>query len=398
MPNMSDSIQNLLYLERPLPQSLADQLRLGNQSLLQLHDDFVDIASELRIWTVYETIDSQLSGSGSGTKGEVEFGAPLVSIKSSLVGVRQESVFSVDSDHANCASFGVANPRTMKSYLEKLSAAVTKAERLCDMYIHTPLRLKEHVRVELIGFYEDPDANMVSDMRLYSTKIHLDEFLHKGPERCLGERLNKVPSRMPSHPLPLPRRHVGNDGGSSSLGIWSNVQRMFNNGQSGSSTHSLEPSASPGIVVTGPPRRPSMADGGSSSMPASIMRRIHNLTVPALGTPNFNIPLVRETSDDTASTMSEPTEEVSPTSRGAPGSEATARGDVAGSGHMRTHSDPVNVTRESTASTPGDSIAGFSRPVPSLRKFMWIHVPFTNPLWVKVRVSEPPSQPPTFHD
>ena len=29
--------------------------------------------------------------------------------------------------------------------------------------------------------------------------------------------------------------------------------------------------------------------------------------------------------------------------------------------------------------------AGFSRPNPSLRKFIWIHLPFNNPLWVKVR-------------
>ena len=75
--------------------------------------------------------------------------------------------------HVGCQR---ANPRTMKSYLEELSAAVTKAERLCDMYIHTPLRLKEHVRVDPIGFYEDPEANMVSDKRLYSTALYPDSF------------------------------------------------------------------------------------------------------------------------------------------------------------------------------------------------------------------------------
>jgi hypothetical protein len=29
-------------------------------------------------------------------------------------------------------------------------------------------------------------------------------------------------------------------------------------------------------------------------------------------------------------------------------------------------------------------IVGFSRPNPSLRKFMWVHMPFNNPVWVKV--------------
>jgi len=29
--------------------------------------------------------------------------------------------------------------------------------------------------------------------------------------------------------------------------------------------------------------------------------------------------------------------------------------------------------------------AGFSRPNASRRKFMWVHMPYNNPVWVKVR-------------
>ncbi|KAI8244767.1 hypothetical protein K4K57_003895 [Colletotrichum sp. SAR 10_99] len=151
-----------------------------------MHEDFATIASELRIWTFYETIDSQLSGSGSknhGTAKEVRFGAPIVSIKSSLVGVRQERVFALDSEHANCASFGQGNTEIMGSYLTELAAAVKKATDLSSEYIHTPLSLKKHVKVEIIGFYDDPDAQVESDIRLYFTKLHLEEFLEKGPER-----------------------------------------------------------------------------------------------------------------------------------------------------------------------------------------------------------------------
>ncbi|KAJ0278483.1 hypothetical protein CBS470a_009757 [Colletotrichum nupharicola] len=149
-----------------------------------MHEEFATIASELRIWTFYETIDSQLSGSGSknhGTVKEVRFGAPIVSIKSSLVGVRQERVFALDSEHANCASFGQGNTEIMGSYLTELAAAVKKATDLSSEYNHTPLSLKKHVKVEIIGFYDDPDAQVESDIRLYFTKLHLEEFLEKAP-------------------------------------------------------------------------------------------------------------------------------------------------------------------------------------------------------------------------
>jgi hypothetical protein len=373
MPNMSECIRNLLQLERELPESLADELRLGNRPLLDLHDDFIDIASEIRVWSIYETIDSLLSGSGSAPTGEVEFSAPLVSIKSSLLGIKQERVLSVDSDHANCAAFGPQNPKTMESYIEKLSAAVTKAERLSDMYTHTPLRLKEHVKIELVSFYEDPDATMESAIRLYSAKIHLDEFLIKGPERCLEERLSRVPTRTPSHPVPPRSRTTARDRGNSALGIWPNVQKMFEHGRSDESAQSQERSGSPGIVITGPSRRPSLAEGGSNSMPAVTGRRGTSRTVPPLETPDYN---------DDVSTKSEPTQEVSPTAGDPPRNEAVLTTDSTGSGILRTYSDTGSVAKPQGLR---DFPAGFSRPDPLLRKFMWIHVPFTNPLWVQVR-------------
>ena len=80
MWNLSQSIQELLYLQHPLPTPIAGILRLGHRSLIKLHEDFTDIASELRIWSFYETIDSRLSGLGSGFHDAVSFSAPLVSI------------------------------------------------------------------------------------------------------------------------------------------------------------------------------------------------------------------------------------------------------------------------------------------------------------------------------
>ncbi|KAJ9151412.1 Protein SERAC1 [Pleurostoma richardsiae] len=204
MTNLRESIRLLMHLQHPLPMSIADDLRLGESTLLKMHEDFAAIASDMRIWTFYETIDSLLSeGSESALTDTVQFSAPLVSIKSALVGVRQETVYSsLESGHANCASFGPQNPKTMAAYLEDLSLAVSKAVDL-SQYTHTPLTLKERVKVEVIGFYEDPDAAMDSAIRLYFTKYHLADFLDKGPERCLAERLTGGPKSSPDNSPPM---------------------------------------------------------------------------------------------------------------------------------------------------------------------------------------------------
>ena len=391
MPNLRESIQTLLHLQRPLPRSIARDLRLGNKDLLKIHDEFTNIASEMRIWTFYETIDSQLSGSGMGLTDEVQFSAPLASIKSSLVGVRQENVFSsLESDHAHCASFGTGNTRTMGTYLEDLALAVAKAEQLSAKYVHTPLNLKEHVKVELIGFYEDPDAEMESAIRLYFTKYHLGEFLEKGPERCLEERLRSTVRRPGPRPFPVGgdstvsdhrSRPVGNSG----LNILTNVQSMFRAARSGTPPKDAEAHPSPDIVVNPPSARPSVG-GGSNSMPATLPRRPHSLTVPSLGSPGFHRPSSRASSEGSASTMSDPTgDEISP--KDGKGADMSGHISEKHSAQFDTKDfDPTTksrVDRLSRASALQDLTAGFSRPNPDRRKFMWIHLPFTNPPWVK---------------
>lgn len=398
MNALSQSIKHLLHLERPLPKSIANTLRLGNKTLLALHDDFADMSSELRIWTFYEAIDSQLSGPGSGVVGEVRFGAPLASIKSSLLGMRHEQVFSLDSDHAHCASFGPANIRTMGVYLEELAAAVAKAEDLSNRYIHTPLRLKEQVRVEVIGFYEDPDAAMNSEIRLYFTKYRLKDFLVKGPERCLEERLSRTVAGQPQRPSSARGEDsAGRPGEKGAHGIWTNVQKIWKNASAITSNGPAEQHDSPDIVVTIPSARPSMA-GASNSMPAAVMRpRAQTLTVPSLSAPGFHRPSSRPSSrgsDGASSTASDPAgNDMSPKTAhpaeivtipaGRDGSAASA-GDAAAAPAARSR-----VERLSKGSVLQDLTAGFSRPVPSLRKFMWIHLPFTNPLWVKVSLAIP---------
>ncbi len=380
MRNLKTSIKNLLDLERPLPRSIADRLRLGDKWLLSVNNQFLDISSELRIWTIYETEDSELSGYNGGFTSEVRFGAPLVSIKSGILGLRQEEVFSVDSTHAKCASFGRKNLNTMAAYLGSLVKGIEKAEVLSGLYAHTPLRLKDHVKVELIGFYEDPDS--ITDMRLYFIKQHLSEFLYKGPEMCLDERLG---------------RHRGKDGirletspdrGRSGIippklqGVLSHIP--FWNPTSSTPQQGPEAEASPDIVVTGPSARPSIV--GSKSEPP---RPVHSLTVPFHDALGLIRPSSRGSNGTTDSAQSEPT----PLEPSPPLDEHRAHSDEEVEHTGETGVDGFDSAQRRRAERAhrlsrnaafADLTAGFSRPNLSKRMFMWIHVPFTNPLWVKV--------------
>lgn len=386
-----------------MPRSISDELRLNHRSLMKVHEKFVDIASEMQIWTFYETKDSQLSGLGVSDFDEVHFSAPLASIKSSLVGSRHEQAFSLESEHANCASFGPENTQIMESFLEDLSQAVQKAHKLSTAYVHTPLKLAEHVKLELIGFYDDPDPETTADVRLYVSKHPLNEFLEKGPEECLRLRLNTVAAKprrgstiAASHSRPPSSGGLGNLG-AGALGIWSNVrdfgQRIVSGGspRGDSTPNSPEHTVAPQIQL----QRPSMNDLRGAASEPTMPRRPRGLTVPALETPAFDrprsrssSPRARSNSDEIARTLSPPVgTEISPhsTEVSAPVEPRAVRDAVPGIDEHKT--GPTSTTRKdrtTTASALQDPTAGFSRPDPTKRKFMWIHLPYTNPHWVKV--------------
>ncbi|KAI8959067.1 hypothetical protein F5Y11DRAFT_350915 [Daldinia sp. FL1419] len=376
MPHLRECIQHLMYLQGPLPRSIARELRLGNKSLLRLNDQFMEIASELRIWTFYETVDSQLSGLGGADFDEVHFSAPLTSIKSGLLGSRGEQALSLESDHAHCASFGPANIRTMHSFLADLSSAIKKAGELSAKFEHTPLRLSENIKLELIGFYGDPEGESGQEIRLYISKHILKDFLEKGPEKCLQERMNTVAARRhrgmfrPQRPLSGPSPIAG------ALGIMQDFGQMILGSVRPSSppeNSGNEPktSQSPEIVVTSHSSRPPISGASTEPIPASSSRRSRGLTVPALSTPGFHRPSSRSSTETARTTNSEPYgEDVSP--RAAVSGLTTTKEDSFGS--------QVGVSHASTLQSMG---AGFSRPDPARRKFMWIHLPFNNPHWVK---------------
>ncbi|KAI1115569.1 hypothetical protein F5Y14DRAFT_410352 [Nemania sp. NC0429] len=402
MPNLRDSIQQLLFLEKQLPRSITDRLRLGYKPLLKLHDSFTDIAGELRLWTFYETVDSQLSGFGSGEFDEVHFSAPITSIKSGLIGARTEQALSLESDHAHCASFGPQNLQIMHSYLYDLGEAVRKAETLSANFVHTPLRLESKVKVELIGFYDDPDSGEDRSVRLYVSKHFLNEFLEKGPEDCLRERMHTMAPKMRRARVYSSRRPAASPSRMSrAANILSNVQefgqRILGSSPMGSRAQSPERDpTSPEIVVTSHTRRPSLAGATSDPLPNVNVSsgRSRGLVLPDFTTPSSTQPPVhggteslRSSIDGIVRALSEPSAlGVSPMTREShhnhSGSQTTGDG-------AQSEEEGNNSSRGShgglmgRASTMQEFTAGFSRPDPSKRKFMWIHLPFNNPYWVK---------------
>lgn len=316
----------------------------------------------MQVWTFYETIDSQLSGSGSCLDSEVQFTAPLVSIKSAIAGVRQEHIYSsLQSDHAHCASFGITNPRTLITYLQDLAAAIYKAETLSQTK-HCPLNLEEKVKVEVIGFYEDPDAALESqDVRLYVAKCHLNDFIQKGPESCLEERLRRVPKRPGSRTHGSVHHYAH--------GAVADVQERF---RGISRSPGRERPASPGILLTEP------SNLGESQLSTPPKARPHSLTIPADSSSRPRRPSSIGSNVTTGAT-SEPVGQQEDTHRDQ--DEPSSLGqDRTGLGIHRTN----RISWLSTAVGMQDLTAGFSRPNTDRRKFMWIHLPFTNPIWVEV--------------
>lgn len=373
MPNLKDSIQDLLQLESPLPRSLTDEILVNNPKLKQLHEQFVDIASELRLWSFYETRECLLSGSGAQFTNEVQFTAPLVSVKSAILEIWQEDIFGVESDHAHLAAFGPDNEEILHSYLGDLAGAVLKAAELSRDHVHHPLYLKSHVQVEVIGFYEDPDGWMAatqqyagqgsdasaesgSIIRLYATKYPYKDFLKKGPEKCLSERLhdrsqrkrrrvrspNRAGGRTDLRPPQLPQETTAD---ANVLGI---TQGQLDVG------HQAGAGIGPEIIISG---------GSPVALERPALLRVPAQTMPELRPPS------PESLASVSTTASDP---------------LFIQGkDFAGDGPLtvdllaRQQAEIMLKEHELGAS------AGFSRPNPQLKKFTWIHMPFNNPVWVK---------------
>ncbi|KAF4501482.1 hypothetical protein FAGAP_2317 [Fusarium agapanthi] len=407
MPSLATGIQNLLQLSAPMPTSITDDLRVGNTLLLQLDDDFKSMAHDFRIWTLYETIDSRLSGSS----GDVYFTAPLTSIKSAILGMRQETILPLQSDHANIASFGRHNVHTMRLFLKQLSALIGRADEYSREDGNWSLNLEQKVNVEVHGFFEDPPGPMdVATIRAWSTRLPLRDFLRKGPEECLAERLNEVETvdegrflRNRGKTTMLPTEKVADERHDNPLGISQGsiesppaspiirpVDAEKTRSESAPQTGAISPATplspaaiSPPTHYSTPMRRPSpiiranfeqdLAVDRLSPPPRGRMGRSLSRSV-SMGTQASqyeykDFPPFSQRSRSTIEGFSDDDEiDASPRLP-----EAIVAIRKAASNGERRASETVIVDEVPVA---------FSKPQIETRKFMWVHLPYNNPSWV----------------
>ncbi|KAJ0114860.1 hypothetical protein J7T55_004602 [Diaporthe amygdali] len=355
------SIQQLLHLPRPLTTKLRGELTPDHPPLLKIDDDFKQLSSEFQVWSFHETEDSELSRIGITGLTDIPFKAPITSMRSAILGVRHEKVYALQSSHANCASFGMKNAQTLRLYLLDLGIAIQKAESLNQNTTHVPLRLEQRVMIEVHGFYETGLANETpgdTSVRLFSTKDHsLEAFWEEGPDGLLEKRLNDI--RSESQHDPQDTQFVGQKGRAQSL-------------------------LSPAKALTGgeearkKTRRPSVTvvSSGSSSTPADPK---------STGSPKRNSLIPEPTASRAANGGDGP-----PDSQSSPGPGSVRNGSllqdtgITGPGlTLPRHEDEISsMSRSTTGSETLVSQMSFGA-ASKTRKFVWIHTPFNNPVWVK---------------
>jgi hypothetical protein len=189
-PSYADRIADIMKLRGPMPRSIANALYLDNQVLGRIDTSFKCLATDMQIWSFFETVDTDLTDPQVVDKTKrFPFHAPITSIKSALLNLRHEIVFPLKSDHAHCGTFE-GNEQTKKSYLIELAHAVKKSIDLSKS-THTTLHLERHVKVEVIGFYESTPFTGGNDVpiRLWSTARSLSDFKEFGPAALLADRL-----------------------------------------------------------------------------------------------------------------------------------------------------------------------------------------------------------------
>jgi len=188
----TSSICHLLHLEQDIPPVLREQFRPRQERLWHLSNQFKALSADMMVWSFLETIDSTLHVLDLGTKNIMEFHAPITSIRSGLLGIEHEIEFPMATDHAGTACFQ-GQYSTLEKFLAELKQSVTDAVKL-SAHMDIPVNVESEVIVQVNGFFEDT-ALGVSDetpLKLWTTRVSLEDYLAKGPLACLRERLERI--------------------------------------------------------------------------------------------------------------------------------------------------------------------------------------------------------------
>ncbi|CAI7623315.1 unnamed protein product [Penicillium glandicola] len=188
----ADSIRRILHLKHEAPKALRKQLRPREGRLWHLSNQFKTLSADMRVWSFLETVDSTMHVIDAETDKMLEFNVPITSIRSGLLDIENEKELPIATDHAGTATF-YGQESTRDQFLYELRDAVDTAVEI-STHEDTPLGVEQKVMVQINGFFEDT-ALGVSDespLKLWSTKVSLEDFLSRGPSACLRERLGRV--------------------------------------------------------------------------------------------------------------------------------------------------------------------------------------------------------------
>lgn len=413
MSEISASIQALLQLSNPLPCSITDELRVGHPLLLHLEEEFRVIASDLQIWTFYETIESRLSGKADARPGEVYFTAPIASLKSAILGIRQETIYPLQSDHANCASFGKNNAQTMKLFLKNFARSVARADRTRKEKTHTPMDLEEKVPVEVHGFYEDTVAitsvEALTTIRTWSTRVPLSEYLSKGPIECLDDRLNEVDDEPTDSQFVAARRRTSrlNEGnlpspppldlGDNMLGIGEapNGGRRANSEVILRQDESDDGEGKGGIdgdkVLYPASTAPPIAPNNSPDPDGAAAREGRQADLDAVRSRSTSGTRALRAGESSVVESPRSRRRVALTRRYSDQYSPKWSGPLEKSFFQGSPFSPGSPFRSGGQQIPGAEpyVPVFVKPDAVNRRYIWTHIPFTNPAWVKAGVDIP---------
>lgn len=181
-PQSTTRIQKLLGLSKPLPTGGGSGLlRLNSDVLLNVDVEFREISSDIHIWTLYETGSYQNSESLAYVHTDAQIKAPLISMRSAILGIRHEIIYPLRGSHANCASFGMNNLRTMRLYIRELGNTIRKSNAFHENNPGGSLDLEQRVSIQVHEFYEvNASSQSATRNRVYSTERTIKDFLVEG--------------------------------------------------------------------------------------------------------------------------------------------------------------------------------------------------------------------------
>lgn len=152
------SIERLLRLANPLPSVLIRELMPESPALLKVDENFKELVSEMRVWSLYEAADSRL-------------------LERRVSGAKEVQLTTV-----------IASMRSMTEMHTHARGEVR------GINLHASLKLEQQGGlVKIHGFYE-PDSPLTveagSSLRVFVTKRSLSNFYDTAPKQLLQERLD----------------------------------------------------------------------------------------------------------------------------------------------------------------------------------------------------------------